>query len=190
MLQTDDAKEAKYWYRLSALLLYTPCAYLIKHYATKAYGGVDVQFHVFLASALVRGDWSASRPGRFTSGEKPRYPLDKRLGGPQNRSGQYGDSTLPRLEHRSLDRPARSLSLCRLQFNFSVFVSHYFHWLPSWRTVLFLTLVSETFNFNLLWLWLRFLFCDTVKQLVQPISTSVITFSSLQRTSLFSTSLL
>jgi hypothetical protein len=33
----------------------------------KAYGGVDVYTHVFLTSALVGGECSASRPGRFTS---------------------------------------------------------------------------------------------------------------------------
>jgi hypothetical protein len=32
----------------------------------KTYGEVDVQIHVYLTSALVRGEWSASRPGRFT----------------------------------------------------------------------------------------------------------------------------
>jgi hypothetical protein len=35
----------------------------------KAYRGVNVQTHVFLTSALVGGEWSASRPGRFTPGE-------------------------------------------------------------------------------------------------------------------------
>jgi hypothetical protein len=35
----------------------------------KVYGGVDVETHVFLMSALVGGEWSASRPGRFTPGE-------------------------------------------------------------------------------------------------------------------------
>jgi hypothetical protein len=34
----------------------------------KAYGGVDVQIQISLTSALVRGEWSASRPGRFTPG--------------------------------------------------------------------------------------------------------------------------
>jgi hypothetical protein len=29
----------------------------------KAYGGVDVWIHVFLTSALIGGEWSASRPG-------------------------------------------------------------------------------------------------------------------------------
>jgi hypothetical protein len=36
----------------------------------KAYGGVDVEIHIFLTSALVGGEWSASRPGRFTPGER------------------------------------------------------------------------------------------------------------------------
>jgi hypothetical protein len=31
---------------------------------------VDVQVHIFLTSALVGGDWSASRPCRFTPGER------------------------------------------------------------------------------------------------------------------------
>jgi hypothetical protein len=35
----------------------------------KAYGEVDVYIHIFLTSALAGGEWSASRPGRFTSRE-------------------------------------------------------------------------------------------------------------------------
>jgi hypothetical protein len=50
----------------------------------KAYGGVDVQIHIFLTSALAGGEWSASRPCRFTPGERapsthwedPRAGLD------------------------------------------------------------------------------------------------------------------
>jgi hypothetical protein len=34
------------------------------------YGGVDIQIHIFLTSALVRGEWSASRLCRFTLGER------------------------------------------------------------------------------------------------------------------------
>jgi hypothetical protein len=38
-----------------------------------------------LTSALDGGEWSASRPGRFSpQGKSPWYPLDRRLGGPQN----------------------------------------------------------------------------------------------------------
>jgi hypothetical protein len=33
------------------------------------YGGVDVYIHVFLTSALAGGEWSASRPCRFTPEE-------------------------------------------------------------------------------------------------------------------------
>jgi hypothetical protein len=42
----------------------------IKHYAVKTYGGVDVYTHVFLTSALVGGEWLASRLGRFTPVER------------------------------------------------------------------------------------------------------------------------
>jgi hypothetical protein len=45
----------------------------------------------FLTSTLDGGEWSASRPGRaLPRGKDPRYPLDRRLGGPQSRSGHRG----------------------------------------------------------------------------------------------------
>jgi hypothetical protein len=34
------------------------------------YGGVDVYIHIFLTSALARGEWSASHPSLFTPGER------------------------------------------------------------------------------------------------------------------------
>jgi hypothetical protein len=40
------------------------------HYAINAFGGMDVQIHIFLTSALAEGEWLASCPGRFTPGEK------------------------------------------------------------------------------------------------------------------------
>jgi hypothetical protein len=40
------------------------------------------------ASALEGGVWSASCPDRFLLPGKTRYPLYRRLGGPQGRSGQ------------------------------------------------------------------------------------------------------
>jgi hypothetical protein len=36
----------------------------------KGRGGVDVQTYVFLTSTLIGGEWSASRPGHFTPGER------------------------------------------------------------------------------------------------------------------------
>jgi hypothetical protein len=48
----------------------------------KAYGGVDVQHHIFLTSALAGGEWSASHPGCFTPGE--RAPSTHWIGGRMN----------------------------------------------------------------------------------------------------------
>jgi hypothetical protein len=85
----------------------------------KTYGGVDVQIHVFLTSALVRGEWSASRSVCFIPEEiAPRYPLDRRLGGPQNLSGGHGEEKNLNLTgpviHPLLSR-TRSQSLYRLR---------------------------------------------------------------------------
>jgi len=41
-----------------------------------------------LTSALDGGRWSTTRPGRSLPQGKTRYPLYRRLGGPQGRSGQ------------------------------------------------------------------------------------------------------
>jgi hypothetical protein len=41
----------------------------------KTYGGVDVYIHVFLTTALVGGERSASRPGRFTPEEGAPVPI-------------------------------------------------------------------------------------------------------------------
>jgi hypothetical protein len=45
----------------------------------KTYGGVEIQLHAFLTLALYGGKWSASRPGRFTPGE--RVPGTHWIGG-------------------------------------------------------------------------------------------------------------
>jgi hypothetical protein len=49
----------------------------------KEYGGVDLYIQIFLTSALAAGEWSASRPCRFTPGTRciggwvgPRVGLD------------------------------------------------------------------------------------------------------------------
>jgi hypothetical protein len=82
------------------------------------YGGVDVYVHAFLTTSLVGSKWSASRPGRFTPGE--RTPGSHWIGGWVDPRAGLDDVekrkflTLPRLELRPLGRPTRSLSLYRL----------------------------------------------------------------------------
>jgi hypothetical protein len=41
-----------------------------------------------LTSALDQGGWLKPRPYRFIPGKETRYPLYRRLGGPQGLSGQ------------------------------------------------------------------------------------------------------
>jgi hypothetical protein len=57
---------------------------LSEHHTTKAYWGVEVQLHAFLTSALDGGEWSASRPGRFTPverapGKKTDYSVKQKI---------------------------------------------------------------------------------------------------------------
>jgi len=58
----------------------------------KAYWGNRDIGILILTSALGRGEWSASHPGFFTpKGKNSWFPLDKRLGEPQSRSGRGGE---------------------------------------------------------------------------------------------------
>jgi hypothetical protein len=68
-----------------------------------------------MTTALEGGEGSASRPGRFLPPGKTRYPLYRRLGGPQGRSGQ-AQKISPPTGIRSPNRPARSQSLYRLSY--------------------------------------------------------------------------
>jgi hypothetical protein len=72
----------------------------------------------FSTSALDGGDWSASRPRRFSPQEKsPRLPLDRLLCGPQSQSGRCGeDKNLLHGWESNTGRPARSSSLYRLSY--------------------------------------------------------------------------
>jgi hypothetical protein len=45
---------------------WSPCVFLTEDHAMKAYWGVEVKVHAFMTLALDGGEWSASRPGRFT----------------------------------------------------------------------------------------------------------------------------
>jgi hypothetical protein len=100
-----------------------PCAYLIKHYALKVYGGMDVQIHIFLTSALVRGGWSVSHPCCFT----PKLPGTQSTGGWVGHRAGLDDLEkrkflpLQRLELQTLGRPAYSQSLDWLWYPSSLF---------------------------------------------------------------------
>jgi hypothetical protein len=81
---------------------------------------VDVYIHIFLTSSLLAGEWSASRPGRFTPRE--RAPGTHWIGGWVNPRTGLDDVekrkflNIPGLELRPLGRPARSQSLYRLRY--------------------------------------------------------------------------
>ena len=49
-----------------------------------------------------RGEWSAARPGRILPPGKNRYPLFRRLGGPQGRSGRAENLAPPGFDPRTV----------------------------------------------------------------------------------------
>jgi hypothetical protein len=57
----------------------------------KAYRGSRVQLHSVLTLALDGGEWLTSCPGCFTPRMEPQYPPNTTLGGPQSRSGRFGE---------------------------------------------------------------------------------------------------
>jgi hypothetical protein len=85
----------------------------------KACEEVDVEIHIFLASALAGGEWSASRPGRYTPGEIAPGThwigdwVDSRAGLDDLEKRKF--LTLLGLELLPLGRPARSQSVYLLR---------------------------------------------------------------------------
>ena len=55
---------------------------------------VEVQLYSSTTAALEEGEWSAARPGPNLPLGKTLYPLYRRLGGPQGRSGR-ADNLVP-----------------------------------------------------------------------------------------------
>jgi hypothetical protein len=81
---------------------------LTKQQAMKLYWGSTGIAPRILTSALRGDEWSVSRPGLFYLwGKNPRYPLDRRLGGPQRRSGRGSE------EKNSRNFPCWELNLVR-----------------------------------------------------------------------------
>jgi hypothetical protein len=95
----------------------------------KAYGKVDIQIQVFFSSALAAGEWSASRPGRFTPAERAPGThwiagwVDSTAGLDDLEKGKF--LTLLGLELRSPGRPARSQSLYRLHYYYYYYYYYY-----------------------------------------------------------------
>jgi hypothetical protein len=81
----------------------------------KTYGGMDVEIHVFFATALVGGEWSASRLGRFTPREIATGTHCTeglfRPGAGMDNVERRKILTIPGFELQPLDGPARSKSL-------------------------------------------------------------------------------
>jgi hypothetical protein len=80
----------------------------MKKHALKTYGEWRLA-SPFLNSALDGGEWSVSRPGRFTPGGKESpVPIGQRKGGPHNRYERCGVEknllTLPGIEPRPTRR--------------------------------------------------------------------------------------
>jgi hypothetical protein len=72
-------------------------------------------FLLFMTTGLEGVEGSASRPCRSLLPGKTRYPLYKRLGGPQGRCGQVRKNLAP-TGIQSPDHPARKQSLYRLRY--------------------------------------------------------------------------
>ena len=80
--------------------------------AIKAQREIDVELYTFFNVGARWGGWLPPRPCHFNLG-KSLYPLYRRLGGPQGRSGKMRKISPP-TGMRSPDRPARNELLYRL----------------------------------------------------------------------------
>ena len=62
-----------------------------------------------MTAALEGGEWSAARPGRALPPGKTRYPLYRRLGGPQVRYGRAENLVPTEIRSRTVQPVAQSL---------------------------------------------------------------------------------
>jgi len=62
-----------------------------------------------MTAALEGGDWSAARTGRTLPPGNTRYPLYRRLDGPQGRSGRAENLVLTEIRPRTVQPVAQSL---------------------------------------------------------------------------------
>jgi hypothetical protein len=85
---TQHRKTRTNIYALSGIRTHDPSFRAIEDHAPDC--AVNVTGHAGIWSAILGGEWLASRPGRFTHEERTVVSLDSRLGGPQSRSGRCG----------------------------------------------------------------------------------------------------
>jgi hypothetical protein len=92
-----------------------PCAFFInKHHATKAYwGNRGIAPRILDLGATWRWVISFTPSPFYNQVKSPCYPLDRRLGGPQSRSGHSGEKFPVPAGTRTPDLPALSPALCR-----------------------------------------------------------------------------
>ena len=57
--------------------------------------GTEMQLYSFFNLGTWWGGWSTPRPGRFTPRKQTLFPLDRKLGGPQSRSGRVRKISSP-----------------------------------------------------------------------------------------------
>jgi len=76
----------------------------------KIVGGMEVKLHLFLTSTLDTFEWQTSSPPRFIPEKEHRFPLDRRLGWPQRKSGRFEDRKgFAPSRTQTRDFPGRSL---------------------------------------------------------------------------------
>ena len=78
--------------------------------------GIALLFH---GRGIRRGEWSAARPGRKLPPGKTRYPLYRRLGGPQGRSGRAENFVPTGIQSRTV-QPVVSPYIHMLHINFRI----------------------------------------------------------------------
>jgi hypothetical protein len=73
-----------------------------------------------MTAALEDGEWSTPRPGRTLPPGKTRYPLYRRLGGPQGRCGQAENLVPTGIRSRTIQPVAQSLY--RLSYRAHIYI--------------------------------------------------------------------
>jgi hypothetical protein len=118
----------------------------VTHY-DGAWGERSYSSYSFFNSALDEDEWSASHPGRdLPRAKDPRYPLYRRLGGPQSRSGHYFIGTWGYFKQKYI---ADYYNLLSLPYRLKYLDDTKYHKLFS-STSLFCTLIL-TYIFTLVW---------------------------------------